>query len=192
MFAAPDGLSELSVALANEPDPDEAKAAIPDDTAWLLAVSDELNPGASIGAGVCGHKAVDNNASEASGGIWLELPSDTAKDVSNPASLVVAADDIAGVMSARSVTVTAVVDTLVDTGGCGVLVSGAMVANACMSEDTSACAPVADAIATTGLLLSATTPGLLPGLSVAGCRPVTGGWPVVNNPLVGVVPLLPL
>ncbi|MBO9497424.1 hypothetical protein J7438_25555 [Thalassotalea sp. G20_0] len=43
-----------------------------------------------------------------------------------------------------------------------------------------------------GLLLLVTTPGLLPGLPVAGCRPVTGGWPVVNNPLVGVVPLLPL
>ncbi|MBO9484710.1 hypothetical protein [Salinisphaera sp. G21_0] len=187
MFTAPDGLNESSVALANEPDPDEAKALIPDDTAWLLAISDELNPAAS--AVVADHKAVDNNASEASGGTWLELPSDTARDVSNPASLVarsMAADDIAGVISARSVTVTAVVDTLVDAGSCGVLVSGAMVANACMSEDTTASAPAADAIATTGLLLSAITPGLLPGL------PVTGGWPVVNSPLVGVVPLLPL
>ncbi|MBO9497423.1 hypothetical protein J7438_25550 [Thalassotalea sp. G20_0] len=43
MLAVPDGLNEPSVALANEPDPDEAKAVILDDTAWLLAISDGLN-----------------------------------------------------------------------------------------------------------------------------------------------------
>ncbi|WBA86441.1 hypothetical protein [Endozoicomonas sp. GU-1] len=36
------------MALANEPDPDEAKAAKPDDTAWLLAASDELNDALTV------------------------------------------------------------------------------------------------------------------------------------------------